>query len=502
MRQGLAVLVGFALVAAGCGDSGSKTKAASPAATPAAEASGAPAGAAPTSAAAAPEASNAPGVAPSSGSAAVPDPAPASGKGTTVASAVPRKEAAAAGPGGSQSAGAAPGKGSVPNPGATPAPGPTPGPGEPAATPVAGCAKALPPIIIGSVGNYSGVAGATIAPGAKAAQAWAASLNATGGLKCHPVKYIIVDDGGDPARHQSEVQRLVEQEKVIAFVYQGAVLTGYSTTQYLNSKRVPVIGSEMGSQWFYENPMFFPQGTSGHPAMRANMAALATAGKGKKKVGILSCLEAQFCTDLGQRGPEDAKHYGLQVVYTGRASLTQPDFTANCLDAQRQGVEIFLVAEDSASIHRVAKSCQSVGFRPMFGAFFTTLADDFKDDAALDGVSGMMPSMPWFAGDPGVQAYVAGLKKFAPNTAPGASSVLGWVAAKVFEKAAQNIGEQPSSDAVLRGLWSMKNDDIGGLTQPLSFTEGQNAPQTRCYWVVQADKGKWTSPNGGVRTCE
>jgi hypothetical protein len=58
----------------------------------------------------------------------------------------------------------------------------------------------------------------------RAVAAWAAAVNATGGLNCHPVKYIIEDDGGDPSRNQALTQQLVEQDHVIALVHVDAPL--------------------------------------------------------------------------------------------------------------------------------------------------------------------------------------------------------------------------------------------------------------------------------------
>jgi branched-chain amino acid transport system substrate-binding protein len=301
------------------------------------------------------------------------------------------------------------------------------------------------------------------------------------------------------------VQRLVEQEKVIAFVHQAAPITGYSSVEYVNRVRVPVVGSDAGDPWFYDSPMFFPQGTSGTAEMRATMAAVAAAGKGKKKVGILSCVEVPFCHEIRKRGPADAQRYHLEVVYQGSASLTQPDFTSQCLEAQRNGAEILLTVIDSASVQRIGRSCASISYKPLIGIFFATAIDGFKNDPNLEGGTVAMPTIPWFLNEsPPVREYLDALRQFAPNTEANASSVSGWTSAKLFERAAGLApGSDVTSDAILRGLWSVRNDDLGGITQPLTFTEGQNAPKVVCYWVAIVGKGKWqTLHNKAERTCE
>jgi hypothetical protein len=84
---------------------------------------------------------------------------------------------------------------------------------------------------------------------------------------------------------------------------------------------------------------------------------------------------------------------------------------------------------------------------------------------------------------------------------PDATTIPGWVSAKLFEAATQHLSEPPTSESILSGLWAMNNNDLGGLTYPLTFTKGQNAPQVFCTWIVQVKDGQWSSPNGNQRIC-
>ena len=52
----------------------------------------------------------------------------------------------------------------------------------------------------------------------EALRVWVKWTNAQGGVSGHPVSAIFADDGGDPARHRAAVQKMVEQDKVVAFV--------------------------------------------------------------------------------------------------------------------------------------------------------------------------------------------------------------------------------------------------------------------------------------------
>ena len=58
------------------------------------------------------------------------------------------------------------------------------------------------------------------------AQVVARYVNDNGGLNGHPVRVIVADDGGDPARALSLVRDLVENQSAVAFMGQSAATPG------------------------------------------------------------------------------------------------------------------------------------------------------------------------------------------------------------------------------------------------------------------------------------
>jgi ABC-type branched-subunit amino acid transport system substrate-binding protein len=326
-------------------------------------------------------------------------------------------------------------------------------------------------------------------------------MNSRGGLNCHQIKYLVADDGGDPNRHRAAVQQMVEKDGVIAFVYQNAPFSGYAAVDYLNQKRIPVVGGEGASPWFYSSPMFFPQASSGPLLTPVGLASTAElAGKqGKSKVAMISCVEAAICTDIDTNAPKMAPQFGLKVVYQGRASLTQPDFTSHCLSAQQAGADVLLSAMDGNSAIRIARSCASVGFKPIQTVFIVAVKTEFDKDPNMDGVIAALSVRPWFdSGHPAIAEFQTALKKHAPGLAPGVPQIYGWSAAKLFEAAGAKLPANATSADVLQGLWSIKNNDLGGLSSPLTFAEGQPVSRVVCAYPAQVKNGKWT---GGQKVC-
>src|SRR5437016_911123 len=128
------------------------------------------------------------------------------------------------------------------------------GPG-PAGRAGPGAAKA--PIVLGTFGTGSGVIGRAVQPIITADKAWSADVNARGGLAGHPVKLIFGDDGGDPAAALAIAKRMVEQDKVVAFIGTYLVTTTPAVTPYLEQVGVPMIGGPGGNEIEDHSPMVF-----------------------------------------------------------------------------------------------------------------------------------------------------------------------------------------------------------------------------------------------------
>lgn len=353
------------------------------------------------------------------------------------------------------------------------------------------------PMIIGTAGTQSGILGDAYRPGLKAVSAWVAAVNAAGGINCHKVKHIVADDGGDPARHQALVRRLVEQDKVIAFVYMDAPLTAPASKAYLNEKAVPVIGQEGGTEMFYDSPVHFAPFSSGTALMRLTAAAGArvTIPEGKKKLGVLVCQEAEFCSLASKVFPAEGKALGYDVVYNATGSITQPNFTAQCLAMRSAKADVVIGALDPASFHRLAGDCAKLGYTPTLVVSSVQSEDSYKDNPHLAGTVVGMNGLPWFLDSlPAIAEYQLAITKYAPGQTFGAGGINGWVSAKALEKAASAIGpdQTPSAAGVLSGLKAFKKETLGGLTFPLDFSGPAPRPKTACGWAVIVGKGTFT----------
>ena len=384
-------------------------------------------------------------------------------------------------------------------PGSPPAPG-APGPAGAAPVPPRGST----PILLASIGTYSGPAAASLVPYLEGTQIWIKSINGRGGLNGHPVNLIVYDDGGDPARYRAQLQDSVERRHVLALMQLSVPLTGHVGVDYLKEKRIPVIGLVGGESWGYSSPFLFPQMPVGDALSYTFVASMAEQNvpQGRTKLGMLYCAEAQGCSDANRTINRDAKSLGFEFVYQAKVSLAQPDFTAECLAARNNGVQVLFMFSDSNSTNRIAASCVRQSFRPQFAIGHGIALDRHADDPNLEGLISSTTVFPYFqTGTPAADEFRTAVKTSGKAGNIGVAMAQGWTTGKLMEKAGAALPEPPTTEAVLQGLWRIKNDTLGGITLPLTFTEGQKPTPGSCWFDIAIRKGAWVSVDNFKQHC-
>jgi branched-chain amino acid transport system substrate-binding protein len=353
------------------------------------------------------------------------------------------------------------------------------------------------------VGTLSGPAGASLGSLADGVRVWSRFINDNGGINGHKVEVITGDDGGDPSRHRSLVQEFVEQRGVIAFVGNPEALTGAGSVDYLTGVGVPVIGSEGAGQWFYQSPVYFPQASTGNALAQSAPLVVAALAKprGLTKVATINCVEVQVCRDSTAKAQALYGKVGLEVVYQAQSSLGQPDFTAECLNAKGKGAQIVAIGMDANAIRSIAQACARQGFRPLFVWTAGSVSSAQASDPNLDGALIASNVAPWPSTTSALtKEFNDAMTKYAPGTGVTGGHMQGWVAAKVFQLATQQLPEPPTAKAVLDGLDQLNGDVLPDLTGPLLFAPGVPATPSVCGFAVFIQGGKFAAGDIG-RVC-
>ena len=280
-------------------------------------------------------------------------------------------------------------------------------------------------------------------------------------------------------------------------------ITGQGSVAYINAKRIPVIGMDGGSGWAYSSPMYFPQMSQGQYNTQMTVPSIAQLliPQGKTKFGSLICVEATICDETDRVVAESVKGSGLQQVYRGRASLAQPDFTAECLSARNAGAQIMFITLDHNSVRRVAASCARQDYRPIYSVVFQVADESYKEIPEFDGMTSASPIAPYFrSGTPATDEFQNALKIDGAGLDRSGAVFSGWVAGKLFEKAGTKMAA-PTTGALLDALWSVKDETLDGLVPPLTFVRDKPPKPYVCWFNMVLTKKVWLSPDGFKLNC-
>jgi branched-chain amino acid transport system substrate-binding protein len=357
-------------------------------------------------------------------------------------------------------------------------------------------------IALGNVGTYSGVIGAVFSGAQQTIGVWQAYVNAHGGLNGHPVHVYIEDDGSDPSTSVSEVEQEVTQDHVIAFVGNLMPLTANASVPYLQQQNIPVIGGDASSAVWWQSPMLFPQASSAVGTDEADFTIKAAAAKGQSKMALLYCVEDPTCSNNVQQIISSTKAYGVDTVYSSSFSITQPDFTAQCIDAKQAGATFVYFAGDGDSLVRMSNNCAAQNYTPLYVGDSIAITANLASDPHLNGLLAGQTNFPWIDSfTPAQAAYQQAVKQYAPNLAGSATTAAEWSAGMLAVAASKALTASPTSAQFLQGLWSIKNNNLGGLAPPLSFNQNAPATPSNCYFLMTLQNGQFSDLNNGNTQC-
>ncbi len=371
------------------------------------------------------------------------------------------------------------------------------------------CTAQLAPISLGQVGAFSGFLEPTLGGFRPGLAAWAAEVNARGGVQCHPIRLSQRDDGSDPARTTSAVKSLIQDQKVVAMVGADIPITISAYRAATAAAGVPTVGGDLTHPDWNRDPLLYP---SGNVSLAGNTGAIKAMvqNTGLKKIGLIHCVEAEICGLLRDGLEEMAAKAGATLVSTQAASLTQTDYTSQCQNLKTAGAEIMFTALDTSGNQRFFKSCASIGFRPPSATSSIAVGPNTAADPNIQAASVYLSSSnPSYVNDSiaPVQAFLNAMKRYAPGARIDQSAMGGYSAGKLFEagmaKVAAKARNGPVTTAlIIEGMDSLKNDTIGGFSSvPLTFKPGGPHPTGDCYFITLINKQGLTDLTKGRPQC-
>jgi branched-chain amino acid transport system substrate-binding protein len=365
-------------------------------------------------------------------------------------------------------------------------------------------ASAAPaPIKVGVICSCTGAAGEAETLVTNSYLAWVKATNASGGIAGHKIDLINENDQTNPGLAVTEANTLVS-DGVVAVEVSSLVQQAFLSV--LATAHVPVVGESFGIPGLPQNTdVFDPTDTLSTSVATASQVALIKAA-GVTKVAALYEAQTGSTNESALEAAINAS--GAKVVYSVSTSLTQTNYESECLAAQQAGATGLIAGTGTpANIEATASSCSLQGYHP---AYFAGTEDwgPFPALAKNTWMSG--ETVPYFyTKSPAIKTFTKLMNKYYPGTFSNATfdpgNSLGIYAGGLLLEAALNAGGltsgKPATAAlVLKGLYALKGDTLGGLAPPLTFKKGTDHA-VNCWYESRWLNGKPVLVNGGKAVC-
>jgi branched-chain amino acid transport system substrate-binding protein len=329
---------------------------------------------------------------------------------------------------------------------------------------------------------------------------WVKEVNDRGGIHGRKVNLIAYDDAASPQEAQAAVRRLIDQDEVFMLISGSGSGSTLPVRQMISAKRVPFVSSissninlmQPFSRYIFR--IYANEDFQGAEIMDWMM----------KNAGIKKPAIIYNSNDYGVGGfkvfEEKLKNvYKLPLAAAERYNPGDQDFTAQLLrikGADPDGLLVYAYAAEAGIIVRQAKE---LGINAkMFGGggSGTPLLQRGAGETSIGFTSvHVVPEMADNSARPAVVKYRDQLKAWLypeafPPGRPSEYDLAAYMAGKVTETALEKVGRDPTREAFVDALETVRDFDVG-VTFPVTFTKESHEGTTHVS-IIRVDPNlKW-----------
>ena len=296
----------------------------------------------------------------------------------------------------------------------------------------------------------------------KGIQAAFIEANDKGGADGRRLEWVSRDDGGDPAKAADNARQLVEQERVFALLGCGGTTSVMGALPVAVAANVPVVAPATGSDALRPfNPLVFHARASYAQELHKIVQQLGS-------TGFTKCAVAYFDNPFGKatlaafdaaaKAHNNTAWKAFLVTETPEGVARAVDEIAawqpnalTSLSVGAMGIPFYKALR--ARVKAPAFSISFLGSRPLLAAL---------GDAAKGITVAQVVPNPDSVAVPVVKAYQAALQRV-QGSAPGYSSLEGYVSARLMIEALRRAGRAASREKLVEALHSMRPFDMGGF---------------------------------------
>jgi ABC-type branched-subunit amino acid transport system substrate-binding protein len=283
------------------------------------------------------------------------------------------------------------------------------------------------------------------------------SANASGGINGHHIDVVLCDTKEQPSVAIACVKSAIKKG-VVAAISSESILEP-QVVGPLEAAHIPLIGDILNS----------PQGSDYKAAYCVNSGAAgdfegaAVVGKklGIKTMGFIAPGGTPQTSSFDTAFTAALKEYGINVNISNPA-VTETNWTAAAESAGAGAQGIFLVSPGPA----VAFAQQIKTALPKINLIVVSSVSTFgRFPDSLNGTNAIGWNEPPTATKvPGIQRYLASIKKYDPKANKTDIGVLVWAGADLFARAARTISGPVTAKSLIAAMNKLKNFPMYGVT--------------------------------------
>ena len=344
------------------------------------------------------------------------------------------------------------------------------------------------------------------------AEAYVQAVNARGGIGGRHVDLDVCDDGSTGAGNTRCVKKLIDNDKVFAFV--GNSIYDYAGASYVNERAVPDVGGEpIGNAYDQYRHLWSIYGTSS-----PRDGVIGWSGKlyGGTEVYryFKTSLGVKTAAVVGYNQADSLRFANLTAtalkiegytVVREQLNFAVPSWDAAAIDMKSRGVDIVFDALDSAGNVNLCKAMDAAGVHVKakavtVQAWNETVRTDYRDAAGCRNVLyATATTRNYMDTDaPAVAQFRREIKAAFPEREDKLSmwELEGWASAQWFDDAAQSCGQALTRTCVEAYLARPTPYDGHGVLAPRDFAVEKTPGSTAHNCLFAA---KWTdSAYGGA----
>jgi branched-chain amino acid transport system substrate-binding protein len=360
----------------------------------------------------------------------------------------------------------------------------------------AGSAQAQQEIKVGGIFDLTGITsdvGKPFAQGVRDGVAW---TNENGGINGKKIRLVDVDYGYKIPEAVAAYKRMVGDDKVIMINGWGTGDTEGLKAQ-VNGDKIPYISASFSGHLTdpSKTPYNFFVAPSYSDQLRAWLHWVKDDWKDKSrnpKVAFFYGDNAYGKAPI-EAGRRYCKDIGVDLVDEEIVPGAFQDATSQLLNMKQKGADYGYINVTTTGVSIILRDAKKLGLNTKFGSnpygFSEQLPLVAKE--AAEGVTGVVPHVPFGENVPGMKRLMDFHKKNHPDDTHDAMYVRGWCYVLVWTEALKRADKAGnlSGEGVKTALETFKDFDMGGLTNPITYTPTDHRPETKTA-IYQIKGGK------------